>query len=407
MASLSDGQRSGLELITLQDLVILGMNDAEGYRSAEYDDLEIGSIYEGVDRGIYEEGGVALTSDAERTRALEGLEEQAGGYRFGKLQFSGISVAGATVIGLGVSLAIRNAAKNAITAYQNTLKGLKSTVDAAESRCREIEQFMQTTKEGYEAKLAAVKEYNAIRAALPDQEAALAKFENPEYLGRLQARSTLCGRIAVGCAIAFVIITAITIWMTAREMREFYRVDYLEIPHYIVDEKDITAYNANGDKIVIKNQGAYYKSVPCNRSIDSKFYDALGEHSDLNGDVGRQWLALYAERNEANTPILADSFKVSTSEQIPAGYEKGIHMFGSSAAENLNNPLYDWNSSAPKVYVYFKLDTTPASTAGSNFSRGMVAVTGGAGIAIGALGTALIMTLARKKKEEALLSEKV
>ena len=405
VASLSDGQRAGLELITLQDLVVLGMNDVEGYRNAEYDEFEIGSIYEGVDRGIYEEGGVALTSDALRTDALSRVVEEADGYKLGALTYAGISVAGASAIGLGVSLGFRHMANNAISAYHTELQSLKDVVKKAENRCIEIENYIDTTKDGYQARLNAVHEYNEIRAALPGQKDAVKRFEDIKYLGRLEARSALCNRIALGCTIAFVIITAITIWMTAREMRNYYKVDYSAIPHYIVDEKDITAYNANGDKIVIKNQGAYYKSVPCNRTSDAPFYDVLGEHSDLNGDVGRQWLALYAERNEAKDPILANSFKISTSDQIPLGYEYGIHMFGSTAAENLNNPLYDWNSTAPKVYVYFKLDVGAAGTAGSSFSRGTVALSGVSGLVTGALAAALIMTTAKKKKEEALCSQ--
>ena len=33
----------------------------------------------------------------------------------------------------------------------------------------------------------------------------------------------------------------------------------------MVDEADITAYDDKGEKIVVKNQSAYYKAVTCNR----------------------------------------------------------------------------------------------------------------------------------------------
>ena len=46
------------------------------------------------------------------------------------------------------------------------------------------------------------------------------------------------------------------------------------------------------------------------------------------------------------------------------------------------------------VFVYFKTDDSAANTAGSTF-------TGGAGIALGALATAIGMTATKKKKEQA------
>ena len=45
-------------------------------------------------------------------------------------------------------------------------------------------------------------------------------------------------------------------------MVNHYKVEFTPIPRYMVDEKDITAFNEYGEKIVIKNQAAYYKR-PC------------------------------------------------------------------------------------------------------------------------------------------------
>ncbi len=70
----------------------------------------------------------------------------------------------------------------------------------------------------------------------------------------------------------------------------------------------------------------------------------------------KERLALYSEKNEMKQPILADSFLVTNDSKIPAGYENGIHMFGSYTAFNLNSALYCWNGGAPEIYVYFKTD---------------------------------------------------
>ena len=121
--------------------------------------------------------------------------------------------------------------------------------------------------------------------------------------------------------------------------------------------------------------------------------------------MGQQWVALYACRdNKVEQPILADSLKAVTgSSEIPAGYETGIHMFGSDSAFNLNNRMYDWNQSAKSIYVYFQVDKTApvqeASTAGSAFSGGWIALAAVAGMGLGALVTGVSMKTVRRKKE--------
>ena len=123
----------------------------------------------------------------------------------------------------------------------------------------------------------------------------------------------------------------------------------------------------------------------------------------MNGDVGQQWLALYAQKSNAEAPIIANSLLVKVKDtNIPAGYTTGIHMFGTKSAANLNSELYDWNKSAPSVMVYFKVDTAaekPAPTA-STFTAGNLALAGVAGLAVGAVVTALASkAVCRKKKE--------
>lgn len=102
---------------------------------------------------------------------------------------------------------------------------------------------------------------------------------------------------------------------------------------------------------------------------------------------------------------------MTNKDEIPAGHENGIHMFGSAAAENLNNPLYVWKTDAPKIYVYYKLNTAAAENNGddangaavtaSNFTGGTLALTGVAGLGLGALITALGFTASKKRKEKA------
>ena len=400
IASLSPGQKAGIALITLQDLVILGIVDSEAYKKSEYDDLTPSSVYEGVDRGIYEPGGVGLTSDAQRTDALIRMAEQTDGFKLGALTFIGISAVGAAAIGLGVSLGLRQVANNAISSYHSTLTPLKEALAATRESRETAAKIITDSNLGWAERGKAVRTWDEAGRLIESQEVAVKRAENPQLLNRLESRSATCSKLAIGFGVAIVIITAITIWLTFKDLKDYYKVDFTPAPKYMVDEKDITAYNARGEKIVIKNQAAYYKAAQFDRASDAEYFNVLGHVADLNGDVGRQWLALYVEKNENNDPILADSFKASSGEHIPAGYEFGIHMFGSAAVENLNNPLYVWKSDAPKVFIYYKLEANTASTTGTNFTGGIVAVSGGTGFAIGALAMALGSVVAKKKKEK-------
>ena len=236
--------------------------------------------------------------------------------------------------------------------------------------------------------------------------------------------------------VAFTVITAAlaawSIYTTVTEMMDYYKVTFLPIPRYIVDEADITD-DVNGEKIVIKNDTAYYRVVSCNRregssDVEKDNYRVLGTANDLNGDVGKQWLALYSVKYEYGSPILADSLMVQKgSSNLPKGYETGIHRFGEGAAFNLTSKYYCYNDTPKGTYVFFKnaektvealtmkADTTADKTktekttadskseetaAGSMFSAGTLAMVAGLGMLLGAGIAALIILPIMKKKEK-------
>lgn len=214
----------------------------------------------------------------------------------------------------------------------------------------------------------------------------------------------------LGFGIVMVVVSSVALYYTYRDLVDYYKFDYTPIPRYMVDEKDITAINPKGETIVIKNQSAYYKAVECNRAESDEWYETLGTSADLNGTVGKQWLALYTERNENDAPIVADSLKVVVgSADVPSDYTTGIHMFGSDAAYNLNNSQLVRNNKAKSVYVYYTLDETAANASTSNANSaemtgsvttsGFIALAGIGGLALGAIGTFCIMALMKKKKK--------
>ena len=353
VASLTEGQRAGLDFVSLKELLIIAATEDGAYKDVELDELTEASIYDGVDRSIYQKGGVALTSDT--------LREKAG---------------------------------NVLEADENPLSTL--TILFAVLSCASTAVFLASTVAFTVGKIQIAR-----WPMLTVQHSAYGAHPglSTNYYNAAVRNARWGGRLMAGFGIAMVIFSAITVYLSYRDMVDHYKVEFTPIPHYMIELTDLVTYNEKGEKIVIKNQSAYYKAVECNRKPSDEYYNTVDTCADMNGDVGKQWLALYAVKNEAMNPILASSLKVVVGDsKLPAGYTTGIHMFGSGAAFNLNSSLYDWNESAKSVIVYFKTDDSVPSATGTNFTGGTLALTGGAGVAVGALATAFAMK-PRKKKE--------
>ncbi len=353
---------------------------------------------------------MALTWAAKRAEALENDKNLADRNKISTktIVLYGLSSAAAlgfigSVITWGVQKATLDTAKleRAFKILRN-LKAEKSMVTEQQA-C--IEQLFQSDLNTYDEiskfysqKIDLIKTKNELVRNIDKQET---------VIKNMTATGNTAQWMSVGFAAAVVVLYAFSAYMTYQDLKDFYKVKFSPIPHYMVDETDITYYNENGQQLVKENHAAYYKAAVCNRSESDDNYKVLGDCADLNGDVGQQWLALYVCRNsEVMQPILADSLKVVVgNSNIPAGYEAGIHMFGSKTAFNLNSKLYDWNQSAKSVFVYFQIDkqapVKEMQTAGSSFTGGWLALTGVLGMGLGAGITALVMRTFRKKEEAA------
>ena len=379
-AVLTNGQKAGLDIVSLRELCIITLTDGKQYKNIDADFMDETSVFDGVDRRIYEKGGVALTSDSLRKDALaKANESDSFSFSWWTYGMMGVTVLSAAALFASVNMLgkVKNLASEAASQYEYVYdvldeKGYNDITGASLSD---------------EEIIAQMKANNGYREVYNNYNSANSLVKSTRYM-------------VYGITAVMVIMIAVTTWLTWRDMCAYYDVKFSPIPHYMVEEKDIIGYNKKGEKIMLKNQSAYYKAVECNRTEADEMFKALGTCADMNGDVGQQWLALYAVKNEAVEPILASSLKVVVDDtQMPAGYTTGIHMFGTDAAFNLNSSLYDWNDSAPSVYIYFKTDDSAASTAGSNFTVGSLALAGGAGLLIGAAITA-VASAAIKKKEE-------
>ena len=430
VAALSEGQRSGIEFLSLREFVLLSDRETL-YSPDDFDETTTVSVFDGIDRTIYKTGGVALTSDALRTKALEKQKNLADR-----------SLLSTKTIVLWASTALCAVGFIASAATWKTLLA-KSEAYVQNSPAQQFANATQTVSSkmaGLRAKMKGLEKYALDGFGQPqkiitnkklymeyyDKLTELEKADEEtwnnaigEYISsdttayadqaptKVMAATPVAKWMSVGFAAVTFILAGVSAWMTWQDLKDYYKVDFSPIPRFMVDETGITYYNERGEKLVKENHAAYYEAVKCNRKDSDQFFNVLGDRADMNGDVGQQWLALYACKDyEEMQPILADSFRVVVgNSEIPAGYDNtGIHMFGSDSAFNLNSKLYDWNQSAKSVFVYFKIDEAAplgdASTSGSAFSAGIAAVIGVCGVGLGALVTAVAMTAVNKRKSK-------
>ncbi len=382
IASLSSGQRAGLDFITIRELMVIALSEPENYKDIDLDNITETSVYDGVDRAIYQKGGVALTSDALRNDALTKLVPVDESSSFSGWTIAMMAITAASFVAFVSSGIAWGVFKHKEIYWDNLLNSPRDAQLATQV-------FDDLNAQGIKYKIVVpVPEYgpNAVKNV---------------WMNEIYASKAMVAKyLTIGLGVAMIVIGAVTAYLSYRDMKAHYKVDFTPIPHYMVEEKDLIGYNAKGEKIVLKNQSAYYKAVESNRKKGDSYYGDIGTCADMNGCVNPQWLALYYVKNEAQTPILADSLKVVVgSNEVPQGYETGIHMFGEEAAFNLNDKRFCWNQNAKSIMVYFKTDNTAVTTTGSNFTAGTLALSAGGGLIAGALITALGMTASRKRKE--------
>ena len=339
VSSLSPGQRAGLVNISLQDLIGIAMSDPSLYSEENIKDLVPASIYEGVDRQIYEKGGVALTSEA--------LRQKASAY---DTEYNPLSKLTRVMLGISTASFVVTAGLWMTTGTLSHMSN--SAMDQIKSMFNEgTMEFQEITRVGVSKENLLKEMAEMYEDGVVDQDVINAKdlFDRSQSLA---SKSSVAMGLAIGMTVLTVAITAYTVYMTYNELMDYYDVEFSPIPNYMVDEADITRKKENGETYVIKNQTAYYKAVLCNRTESDEKYSEIGDKADLNGDVGRKWVALYSVKNAAQYPILADSFKVVTgSSNVPLDYSNGIHKFGSGAAFDMNNTYYAWNHGKGGIYV--------------------------------------------------------
>lgn len=441
--SLSEGQIAGLDFLSISDMFSMAISDADAYKDLEKDteDTEIASIYEGIDREIYKEGGVALTTDAVRSDSTS-TDPEPENYKLGTLPIILWSVTAGCAIASVASHAVHMHYANQLTA----LRGAENALEDISGLVMELKDCRKITIEGmnmYEkimlsrlnsahmldptapvtleninpAKLNGNLRglYNGFldqRALLASDNENIALMEqeirntkaavNEMSAGRASATtgSAIARYLSIGMAVLAVILTTVSAVMTVLDVQKFYDTEYVPIPRIMADRVKGDSYDEDGNQIARKDRLAYYRVIKCNRTegdsdITKKNYEIMKDSADLKGDIGRQWLALYGIKFEQGKPILANSLKyVISQDGVPDGYSTGIHEFGSVAACDLNKKIYVFPDDPPSIRVFFKTDdkmVRQIREAGSIFSPGSMAFGAGIGMIVGGLLVGLIM----------------
>lgn len=363
------------------------------------------SVYSGVDRDMFEDT-VALTQAGQTVNktVFEDVIEGNSGNKAKNITFLSVgaitTAIGLTILGAGVASYINDFQlfnKTTNTMWKNWL------LDAERKFSDKFVSLIYGNPQNYIESV--VEKMNSGVISVEQYNKALKNFLVVKHMAT----------VVIGVAIA-----AIGIYFSVKaiiglvdDRKVYYKGNYsIAIPKYMVD------LNRDEDNSVYFN---YYKVAMCNRNDEDmtgfkREEEGLKDYGDVNGDNGRQWVALYYSTAEtAGDPILADSLEVKYGDTPYDDNYKQLHSFNEPATGfNLTSMVYCYNDKKGGTYLRYKVDKEADNTkitsksdnnnsaqAASAFSGrgnvGIIVVSGIFGIVLGFFGARLT---SQKKKEE-------
>lgn len=406
VASLSAGQRASAEYVSLVQLFDNGILDNDGWKNT-YDNLKTQvidsaktvSAYAGINRALFG-SGVALTNAAkqlndESTRSYvdyfltDSISDAT--YFF----LTGFAVTAIATIGSKIAAPILQNQISKI--YNQSLASFESMTEVVESAVENAaDSFIDDASSIIDDASSIIDDFSDEASSIIDDvlEESFTEYEGfgPSFCRTHVMRETryILNHIGNVCCIIMIIFAALTVASAWRDIYNFYHTDKTPIPAYMVDE----ATSENGT-----NSYTYYEAVTCNRLekgfVDekSKILEAFG---DLNGDVGKEWVALYFTKDSsAGNPIKAEFLSVkgnaSASGKIP------LTMFGEKNAFNLVDERFAFNDEFGGIYLYYAVGS--AALTSSAISSGTLAIITVAAIVIGFIPAFLISKKKKSAKE--------
>ncbi len=390
LSCLTEGQRACLEFLPMYQIVALGINNDASAKDAidSMDDALMEklktSVYDGIDRTIFD-GDVAMTNEALRLQAASGKNAVETEWD----QISGGSIA--LYASFAVSLAATTAswikyARMASLAnkYENEVVRLTSV----KAQAAEILNDVNKQTEGLDLRAKAA-EYNEAR----DQADAAIRAGS-----RAETWASVLRYASIVMTCVTVALMVYSLWHTWQDMNEYYNAEFTPIPSHMVNE----ATNDSDEKVY-----TYYDAVKCNRVDAGMVTDAskiLGDFGDINGDVGRQWVALYTTKDKAaGDPIVTNGLNVQyESSSIPKESSTALSMFGEDSAQNLTNKQLGYTYADGKSGIYLFYNVDESAFAGSVFSdNSYILISVAAAIVVGVAAFFAGESVQKKKVREA------
>ena len=378
-AALSEGQRSGLPFVDLEQLLTFAFTTANSWKNyveenkADFGKPEDISVYQNIDRGLYkDDGSVALTGAAQRANntadGTTGTKEEQLDTIAKITAISWAATAGCILVTLG-SMVVRNI----------LLKGFNGDLEIIYNKVM-YNNFLKLAK-GW-CNTESIKTLTKMRFAI--------------QLTRVLQVLTLA--VAVFSAV-----------MTVIDLTRDKSIEQLPIPNYLVDNYT----DADGGSYALN-----YKAVECNRMeyFGADYKKQKGNSADLNANEGKQWIVLYASKNSMAGKPLTPDFVIQDSNKAPNSYEGNVHLIGEKGAVNVVSNAFKQYSTFSTVwqnitgdyskYIFSKLsndiktyDESAGNMTASSFNSGMIAIFGFGGLILGgALGAVITILVKRKKK---------
>ena len=382
---LSDGQRACLDFLPMQQLMSIGLNNDETVKSAmdkigKAVSKEEGtySVYEGIDRSFFD-GDVALTGEAYT------LQNSSGKNPTDKWTDNISTLSLIFYCAFGVS-ALATLATFSVSGYYSHLsKNLKDAskdlFDKGDLKLKDSYELIEGEKAEALEKEAYDLQYKSYQAKTSSQSAAA------------MSKVLFTAGIIISCVT--IVLMFVSLWRVYEDVKAYYNTEFTAIPSHMVNQ----GVNENDEKVF-----TYYSAVKCNRVEQGMVTDnnkLLNDLGDLNGDVGRQWVALYTTKDKAAGDPITTNFVVQYKNTDIPDDRSPLSIFCESVAQNLTNEKsgYTYADSMGGIYLFYGMDEN--AFAGSAISTGIYALIGGVTTVVVAVASFFVgRSVERKSRKE-------
>ncbi len=398
---LTKGQRACIDFLPMYQIIAMGINDDSAAKTA-MDTIDVKalgedavSVYDGVDRSVFG-SQVALTGEAYKLQNSSDANATDNWFNDGlssatKIMLISLGVAvTATVASLAVGFGF---AKGALAASQLTAEAeTKMLMVSDRALTNDVVALAQRigSDDSFEIAVDAIDSSDPVMSA---------QMKNMSAIGSKSMWSKVFKYAGVAMFAVSAVLMIWSAWNIYSDLQKYYNVEFTPIPMHMVDQ----GKNDSGEKIF-----TYYTAVRCNREEAQLVSDStkiLGGFGDLNGDVGKQWVALYTTNDKtAGNPITADFVVQYKNSNIP-GDRTALSMFGESVAQNLTNKSAGYTYADGEGGIYMFYGTDSSAFAGSIFSNKTYALIGGGAAAVFAVISFFAVGAVKKKKSEREVKE--